>query len=58
MKIIFVVALFIIFWFLCDGLTYVVFGCGRKFKNGRKCKVWSCPNKDSCSFYLENKGNK
>ena len=33
------------------GLIHIVFGCGRSFKNGRKCHVWDCPNKDKCHFY-------
>ena len=58
MQIIFGAIILIIAWFGVDGLIYVAFGCGRKFKNGRKCKAWSCPNKDICCFYLENKGDK
>lgn len=34
-----------------SGLIHIVFGCGRSFKNARKCHVWSCLNKDKCHFY-------
>lgn len=28
-------------------------GCGSKFENGRKCRVWDCPNKAECPFIDE-----
>lgn len=28
----------------------LLFGCARKFKNGRKCSMWSCPNQKECPF--------
>lgn len=45
---------FICFCFLSDGIIFYLFGCARKFKNDRRCKVWTCPNKDRCNFYIEN----
>ena len=33
------------------GLIHLFFGCGRKFKNGRKCGMWSCPNQKDCPFF-------
>lgn len=32
------------------GFTYFVFGCGRRFKNGRKCAMWSCTNCSDCPY--------
>lgn len=50
MKILLVVCLLIYVIFTCDGIYNFLFGCGRKFKNGRKCKMWSCANKAECPF--------
>lgn len=43
-------------WALGEFIVNLVFGCCyRKFKNGRKCRMWSCPNQKDCkfSFYYE-----
>ena len=32
------------------GVTFFSFGCGRRFKKGRKCAMWSCPNSSICEF--------
>ena len=37
-----------------DGFFWFFVGCGRKFKNGRKCKMWSCPNHKECPFFNNN----
>lgn len=34
-----------------EGFLHFLFGCGRHLKNGRKCKMWSCPNALECPFY-------
>lgn len=37
--------------FICDFFYWFLWGCGRKFKNGRKCKLWSYPNQKECPFF-------
>ena len=41
---------FLLFSAVCETQTHFIFGCGRKFKNGRKCSRWDCPNKCCCGF--------
>lgn len=40
--------IYVIFTF--DGICNFIVGCGRKFKNGRKCRILSCANKNECPF--------
>ena len=45
--------LIVITVFACVGVVHFLFGCGRKFKNGRKCGMWSCPNQEHCVYFRE-----
>lgn len=50
MRIIIIIFIFIYIIFTFDGLKHYIFGCSRKFKNGRKCKCFDCPNYSECLF--------
>lgn len=50
MMFVLVACLLIYVIFTSDGICNFIVGCGRKFKNGRKCKMWFCANKSECLF--------
>lgn len=49
---------FLLFSAVLESQTHYLFGCGRTFKNGRKCTRWDCPNQKYCPFskyYVDSK---